>query len=354
MINRTSGMPLYIQLADKIRQEIREGKINPGDKLMSESEMVKYYQIGRLTIREALSVLVNEGLLIKHHGKGTFCAAVPPDEKRLKFDLLLDTTDVYFIPYYLKSICAAFETRQCDIVINDTKNEAETINRLLGEICEKGSDGVIIQPCSYTAALSADETERLFARLIRLGIPYIMIDGIYENVVPSYAVLDEERAGALAAKCFLENGHKNLCMIHNNKYKDSVLRMRGFINELSEKPYLIDFGGHLKERLGDMLAIHPEITGIFCYNDLVAKQCIDFLNTTGLSIPEDISVISVDDTVIASAISPPLTSIVHPKEKMGAAVAAAMLDINDKKSEWPYRRIFEPEIVMRRSVERIK
>ena len=57
MINRTSGMPLYIQLADKIRQEIREGKINPGDKLMSESEMVKYYQIGRLTIREALSEL---------------------------------------------------------------------------------------------------------------------------------------------------------------------------------------------------------------------------------------------------------------------------------------------------------
>ena len=85
MINRTSGMPLYIQLADKIRQEIREGKINPGDKLMSESEMVKYYQIGRLTIREALSVLVNEGLLIKHHGKGTFCAAVPSDEARLNF-----------------------------------------------------------------------------------------------------------------------------------------------------------------------------------------------------------------------------------------------------------------------------
>lgn len=353
MINRTSGMPLYIQLADKIRQEIREGKINPGDKLMSESEMVKYYQIGRLTIREALSVLVNEGLLIKHHGKGTFCAAVPSDEARLKFDLLLDTTDVYFIPYYLKSICATFESRQCDIVINDTKNDAETINRLLSDICEKGSDGVIIQPCSYTQISAAEETERLFAKLIRREIPYIMIDGIYENAVPSYAVLDEIKAGALAAQCFRENGHKNVCMIHYNKYKDSVLRMKGFAEESEKEPYLIDFGGHFKEQIGGMLGIHPEITAIFCYNDLVAKQCIEFLNTVGVSVPDDISVISVDDTVIASAVSPPLTSIVHPKEKMGAAVAAAMLDIKDKKTEWPYKRVFEPEIIMRRSVKRI-
>ncbi len=180
-----------------------------------------------------------------------------------------------------------------------------------------------------------------------------MIDGIYENAVPSYAVLDEIKAGALAAQCFRENGHKNVCMIHYNKYKDSVLRMKGFAEEFEKEPYLIDFGGHFKEQIGDMLGIHPEITAIFCYNDLVAKQCIEFLNTVGVSVPDDISVISVDDTVIASAVSPPLTSIVHPKEKMGAAVAAAMLDIKDKKTEWPYKRVFEPEIIMRRSVKRI-
>ncbi len=346
-------MPLYIQLADKIRQEIREGKINPGEKLMSENEMVKYYQIGRLTIREALSVLVNEGLLVKHHGKGTFCVGIPNNEKRLKFDLLLDTTDVYFIPYYLKSICAAFESRSCDIVINDTKNDVKTINRLLGEICSKGSDGVIVQPCSYTEAAVADETEQSFAQLIRSDIPYIMIDGIYENVVPSYAILDEVKVGSLAAQCFLDNGHRNLCMIHYNKYKDSVLRMKGFISKLEKEPYLIDFSEHFTEQLSDMLHTHPDITGIFCYNDLVAKQCVEFLNTTALTIPDNISVISVDDTVIASAISPPLTSIIHPKEKMGAAVAASMLDIKDKKTEWPIKRIFEPEIVLRSSVRHI-
>ena len=46
--------------------------IKPGDKLLSESEMIQQYQLGRLTIREALALLANEGLIEKHHGKGTY------------------------------------------------------------------------------------------------------------------------------------------------------------------------------------------------------------------------------------------------------------------------------------------
>ena len=72
MINRENKIPLYIQLADKIRNDIECGNIKPGDKLMSENEMVNFYQIGRLTIRQALSVLVNECLLSKQHGRGTY------------------------------------------------------------------------------------------------------------------------------------------------------------------------------------------------------------------------------------------------------------------------------------------
>ena len=46
--------------------------IKPGDKLLSESEMIQQYQLGRLTIREALALLANEGLIEKHHGKRTY------------------------------------------------------------------------------------------------------------------------------------------------------------------------------------------------------------------------------------------------------------------------------------------
>ena len=352
MINRTSGVPLYLQLADKIRDEIKSGKIIPGEKLMSENEMANYYRIGRLTIREALSVLVNEGLLAKQHGKGTFCIAVPSAQKRLKFDIILDMTDVYFIPYYLQSICSVFEDKQCEIVINDTKNDIKTINSLLEDIAAKGSDGVILQPCP-TLCGNSDETAHAFDTLIRSDIPYIMLDGVYENVVPSYVILDEREVGRLAAQYFLSCGHKNLCVIHNNKYRDSKKRTDGFAEKLNAPPLLIDCCDDLKTRLPGMIALHPEITGIFCYNDLVAKECMEILADNNISVPDEISVISVDDTVIASTVTPPLTSIVHPKEKLGEAAAAALYEICTSGAEWPYKKIFTPELAVRRSVKKL-
>ena len=283
MINRTSGMPLYLQLADEIRNEIKSNKIKPGDKLMS--EMVKHYQIGRLTVREALSVLVNEGVLEKQHGKGTFCIDGISGEKRSKFDLLLDMSDVYFIPFYLKSICDVFENENCDIVINDTKNDNRTICTLLSNIINQGSDGVIVQPCTFAAETSA-EIEDVFSGLVRSGIPYIMIDGVYENVVQSYVVLDEKRVGAIAGDFFTERGHKNLCMIHNNKYKDSKVRMQGFQEKLDNQIALIDIEGNVEEELEHLISDRPDVTGILCYNDLAAKKCIDTLTKMSVKVPD--------------------------------------------------------------------
>ena len=68
-----------------------------------------------------------------------------------------------------------------------------------------------------------------------------------------------------------------------------------------------------------------------------------------LSIPEDISLISVDDTVIASALSPTLTSIIHPKEHLGKEAAKAILSMISGKSMWPYKKVFQPAIVIRES-----
>ena len=70
MIKRNSSIPLYVQLADTLREQIKTGQIKVGDMLPSENEMIKLYGVARLTVREALSVLVNEGLLEKRHGKG--------------------------------------------------------------------------------------------------------------------------------------------------------------------------------------------------------------------------------------------------------------------------------------------
>jgi GntR family transcriptional regulator len=73
-INRTSKLPLYYQLYEILRGDILDGKWQPGDMLPPESELVEQYQLSRTTVRQVLDMLVNEGLITRQRGRGTFVA----------------------------------------------------------------------------------------------------------------------------------------------------------------------------------------------------------------------------------------------------------------------------------------
>lgn len=347
MINRKNHIPLYIQLADHLRKQIELGNIKIGDKLPSETEMIKEYKLGRLTIRDSLSILANEGLIEKKHGKGTFCkASFTPQQYRI--DILLNLSDMYFVPHYLRSICAVLEKEDIKVVLNDTKDDANVICNILGKITSEGTDGVLFQPSSE-AGKASKELVSSIQNLINFGIPYIMVDSAYENIPQSYVIMNEIQSGVIAANYFKSLGHKSLCMITKNGHFDSFLREKGFSDELEIKPYIIPYSTDLESSIVEMLTAHPEITGILCYNDSVAKECYMILEKLSVSIPENISIISVDDTVVASTLSPTLTSIVHPKGLLGEDAAKAILSIIEKKIDWPYQKTFEPSLNIRKS-----
>lgn len=71
---RGADVPLYVQLKHHIRGLIASGELKPGDALPGERELVAKFGLSRTTIRQALGDLVAEGLLYRHHGKGTFVA----------------------------------------------------------------------------------------------------------------------------------------------------------------------------------------------------------------------------------------------------------------------------------------
>lgn len=74
MLSPNKPSPLYLQLKDLIKQEIQNGILKPNDRLPSENELCKLYNVSRITVRQALAELVNEGLVYRSHGKGTFVA----------------------------------------------------------------------------------------------------------------------------------------------------------------------------------------------------------------------------------------------------------------------------------------
>lgn len=73
-IKKNSSIPLYQQLAETIKQQIRSGELKEGVQMMTELELSETYEISRVTVRKAIEILVNEGYVIKKQGIGTFVA----------------------------------------------------------------------------------------------------------------------------------------------------------------------------------------------------------------------------------------------------------------------------------------
>jgi GntR family transcriptional regulator len=71
---RSEGIPIYVQIRESLRGEITQGILKRGQKLPSEQELASQFMVSRMTIRASIEDLVDEGLLYRRHGVGTFVA----------------------------------------------------------------------------------------------------------------------------------------------------------------------------------------------------------------------------------------------------------------------------------------
>ncbi len=74
-LSEESDTPLYFQLSNLLRQQIHSGILKPGDLIPSESQLCSQYGVSRTTVRQALNQLVEENLIIRRRGKGSFVAS---------------------------------------------------------------------------------------------------------------------------------------------------------------------------------------------------------------------------------------------------------------------------------------
>jgi GntR family transcriptional regulator len=71
---RAEGVPIYVQIRERLREEITGGTLKRGEKLPPEHELAGNFGVSRMTIRASIEDLVDEGLLYRRHGVGTFVA----------------------------------------------------------------------------------------------------------------------------------------------------------------------------------------------------------------------------------------------------------------------------------------
>ena len=82
-ILRRGTLPIYLQVAGVLRRNIETGRLRPGDIIQSLDRLAEEYGISRVTARQAITVLEEEGLIWRKQGKGTFVSKTPEDPRRL-------------------------------------------------------------------------------------------------------------------------------------------------------------------------------------------------------------------------------------------------------------------------------
>jgi GntR family transcriptional regulator len=83
-INRDSRLPLYTQLYEILRAKITSGEWAAGEMIPPEHELIDSYQLSRTTVRQTLDLLVNEGLIYRQRGRGTFVTHPPVEQALLR------------------------------------------------------------------------------------------------------------------------------------------------------------------------------------------------------------------------------------------------------------------------------
>ncbi len=85
-IDKSSFVPLYIQVRDILKDLINSGMLKPGDQVPSENELSTAFAISRMTVRQAIQELIREGFINIRRGEGTFVNSSPRTQMLLKLE----------------------------------------------------------------------------------------------------------------------------------------------------------------------------------------------------------------------------------------------------------------------------
>src|SRR5680860_519221 len=78
---RGGGIPLYFQVMRSLKEQILSGRLSPGERVPSESDLTVAFGVSRVVVRQALQILEDEGLIFRVRGKGTFVSADVDEER---------------------------------------------------------------------------------------------------------------------------------------------------------------------------------------------------------------------------------------------------------------------------------
>lgn len=358
------GVVKYIYIANELKQKIKEGEYKYGEAIPSENELTQLYDVSRHTIREAISLLVTEEFVRKEKGSGTYVsydASINSslNEKTLIIGVITTYMSDYIFPSIIRGIERELNKENLGLLISSTHNNYVDEESALRKMMNNRVDGLIIEP---TKSSFFNPNISLYLELNAKNIPYIMINSSYDELDSNFVVADDEKSGYIATKYLIEKGHRNILAIMKIDDKQGNKRLKGFVKAHSEYRLSMTHENivtYVTEEKIKLETIFNEIdfdqfTAVVCYNDEIASLLSMYLREKGYKVPEDISLVSHDDSILSEHAMPPITSVSHPKEDLGVEAARWIASAVKGENPEPMKKIFTTEVVEKESVKTIQ
>jgi GntR family transcriptional regulator, arabinose operon transcriptional repressor len=318
---------------------IASGEYQSGQRLPSESELVRVFGASRPTVNRALRELQLAGAIERRVGSGSYVRS-DHSTRGYTFGLLipeLGHTEIF------EPICRGMAEAQqgghhmllWGSSLGDPQNTESQASNLCRQFVTKKVSGVFFAPLELTP--QKDVINRNVAEVFdKAGIPIILLDRdlvLYPSRSPYDLVgIDNRRAGYTITAHMLRCGCRRVLFLGRPGSAPTVdARIAGYREALVDAGIVLDPGfvcridpqdqSRIKEVLDQF---QPD--GFVCANDFTAANLLKTLTELRVSVPDQIRMTGIDDVKYASLLSVPLTTIHQPCAEMGMIAITAMME----------------------------
>jgi GntR family transcriptional regulator of arabinose operon len=360
--------PLYKKIESYIVDQIRSQHWKPLSRIPSENELAEQFKVSRITVKNALTDLVDRGVVYRQQGKGTFVAdhyekeilsleTRESDSRSASrtIGFLMPRLDNGFTANLLSGIEDALAESGYHLLFSKTNDSQEDEILKIREMLQYGVQGLIIYPV---------EGEIYNNEILSLTLgkfPLVLLDRLLRGI-DTNSVSSNHSEGAMAAVHHLhELGHQHIGFISTKAEGTSSMeeRLAGYEKALEYRHILINRGlemTHLsivsgieeaEKLIEQFLLANPHMTALLSSN--YSPQVIQTAHKLGIQVPEDLSVVFFDDVSDPDFAIVPPTVVVQQERNLGREAGRLIVEQIESGLDG-YRQVKLPtELKVRRS-----
>ncbi len=253
----------------------------------------------------------------------------------------------------LSSLVRFFQKEDYALITYHHKGESDLFDRAVEQLLDRNLDGLAMSGLECRA----EQLHELLAQ----GKPVVMFNHDVKGFSLDKVLVKDRETSCLAISHLIEMKHRRIGIITGNlKNSTGVNRLEGYRQAHADHGLIPDSaliyeGDWIQESgyLGtkQMMSLPDPPTALFASNYLIAIGLLRALKEMKLRVPEDVSVISFDDTDYFSIANPAITAIAQSAEEVGKSVAAFLLDrLSGRYAGEAREKRIDCQFIMRESV----